>query len=81
MGDHWPAESRYWQLRLVLSWDAEGGVTWSLSGKDYENRWQDMQHLRGGFSRLGHVPEGSINEGLRCMEAVMQSDLLPRDET
>ena len=75
----WPAESRYWQLRLVLSWNAEGNVTWSLSGKDYQDRWQDMRHLQGGFDRLGHSPEGTILEGITCMEEVLRSHLLPRE--
>ena len=79
MHERWPAESRYWQLRLVLSWNAEGSITWSLSGKDYKDRWQDMRHLEGGFATLGHEPKGTIAEGIECMEQVLQSDLLPRD--
>lgn len=77
MGQNRAAESRYWQLRLIVSWGARGQVDWTLSGKDYQDRWQDMRHLQRGMRRLGHEPKGTIVEGLESMELILRSDLLP----
>lgn len=71
--------SNYWQLRLVVSWQRNGTLTWSLSGKQEHERWQDMHHLRTGTGLLGHEAEGTIAEGLESLERVLERDLLPRD--
>jgi len=79
MFDTTSAGSNFWQLRLIVSWQSSGAVVWSLHGKSKDERWQDVADLQRGVARLGHVPQGSIHEGLECMEEIIRAELLPRD--
>lgn len=72
------ARSLYWQLRVTVSWSEDGSAVWSLSGKQQNDRWQDMRMIDSGRGLLAHVPEGTIMEGLELLERLLRSDILPR---
>lgn len=77
---HGRARSNYWQLRLTVSWDGSGKVHYSLSGKEEQDRWQDMRMIAGGDTTLGHEAQGTTDEGLELLNRIIEQWLLPRDQ-
>jgi hypothetical protein len=78
MPDHaLPAKSQYHQVRLTITQEGSGLVTYRLHGKDYEDDWDQRTLLLHG-SIVHHEPIAVLEDAISLCMGILQSQLLPQ---
>lgn len=72
--------SRYKQLRLVVTQELNGLVTYRLHGKEYQDEWDERQLLLHG-TIVHHEVLDTLEDGISLIMGILQSQMLPRDGT
>lgn len=76
MAEHARAVSEYRQIRLTLTQERSGLVTWRLHGKHYQDDWDDHSLLLHG-EIVHHEEIESTEDAISLCLGVLQSALLP----
>lgn len=70
------AKSQYRQLRLVITQELSGLVTYRLHGKEYEEDWNDHTLLLHG-QIVHHESIAVLEDAISLCLGILQSQLLP----
>lgn len=76
MSEHARAVSEYRQIRLTLTQERSGLVTWRLHGKHYQDDWDERALLLHG-QMVHHEEIESTEDAISLLLGVLQSSLLP----
>ena len=68
--------SRYKQLRLTITQELSGLVTYRLHGKEYQEEWEERHLLLHG-TIVHHEVLDTLEDGISLIMGILQSQMLP----